>query len=600
MKKDGIEPVLLISSLGVALAGARHLMETAAHSPRLPLWDMAKYGVSGLRLQAALSEGRIWQALVEIHQMSVWPPWWPSLSAVAFGLLGPDYSSARILVVSCWVVAVVAAAWAPRPLVGGAEAGALAAAWLAAGPMFQSLATVNLLEVPGLLLLILCLGCYVRAISAADPSIETRWWRATAITSLCLFFCKYNYGLFWLVPMAVSEARRRSGSWAALAQSLRELVPRLPWRRPLWWLLILWVALLSAIRWSGGIELALAGQEIRATSIGNPAYALYLAICCWAFYRYRKGLGFGDFLPVLTRPDRILGRWLVLPVGMWMLLPPHVKELFGFLENRSSDLIFWDGLWFYPDAFLNSYAAHPALGALVLVLAGIGLRDLWSGCDGRRVVALCLAVGVLALLSHPYKLERFAFQTAWLIGLVAALSLTRAKTVLPRGLLFGVALVVLVSAAWVGVDRPFVEHQHRLRTVSEEVQPMLDAFADSAKRRDGGVLVLGTWNGLSPALIEWNARRLDYAASEESAPLPSTGFEQARRRAWRLQKVIDQGDFRWIAVVTAEPGSAFDQETAWLQPIVDGLRASEHYRAVGPSRSAGAYSWQWLERPGLP
>ena len=590
-----------VLALAVGLSGARQLMETAAHSPRLPLWDMAKYGAGGLRLHDALADGQLWQAIVEINDMSVWPPWWPSVSAVAFAVLGPGFSTPRILLTLLWALAVAVAAWAPRPLQGGAPAGALAAAWLAAGPMFQSLAVVNLLELPGLLLLMLALGCYLRALSASTPRAEHRWWWATAVASLCLFFCKYNYGLLWLLPLAASEAYRRCGSWGAFGGRVLVLIPRLPWRRPLWWLLLVWLALLLAIRWSGGFELTLGGREVRATSIGNPAYALYLALCGWAAYRYRTGSGYGDFLPPLTPTDRILGRWLVLPIALWMLIPPHVKDLFGFLENRSSDLPWFEGLVFYPRAVIESYAAHEALGLVVIAVAVLGIRDLWSESDGRRVVALNLWLGVLALLTHPYKLERFGFQTAWLLGLVAGLTLTRSLGPSAgkgyRLFVSGAALAALVVAGRYGIDRPFVEQHHRLWTVSEQVHPMLDEFADVEKRRDGGVLVLGTWNGLSPALIEWNARRIDsLGQSEKRAPLPSTGFEQARRRADRLGRVVEQGRYRWIAVVSAEPGTAFDQETAWMQPVLQNLSESRAYELQGPIQAAGSYSWRWFKK----
>jgi hypothetical protein len=53
-------------------------------SPRLPQWDMAKYGVDGLRLARAAWDGAPLRFLVTIHEMDVWPPLIPLLELPAF------------------------------------------------------------------------------------------------------------------------------------------------------------------------------------------------------------------------------------------------------------------------------------------------------------------------------------------------------------------------------------------------------------------------------------------------------------------------------------------------------------------------------------
>ena len=182
----GLFASVLVAAL--SLVPGLQLWRFATSSQALPQWDMAAHGVQGLRLADAVRQLDPLGWLLEIHGMSTWPPTWPLVESAAFLVFGGEVSVARGLVVICWMLSVVAAFWALRAITPGPRGdavGLLAAAWLAQAPLLQALSTVNLLEVPGTLGLMVCLGCALRALDPeASSERRARWWRDTWLSAL--------------------------------------------------------------------------------------------------------------------------------------------------------------------------------------------------------------------------------------------------------------------------------------------------------------------------------------------------------------------------------------------------------------------------------
>lgn len=626
---------LLLWSPGVSLVGF------TATGDRLPQWDQAKYAVSGLRLAGEVSRLDPLGFAARIHELSAWPPTYPLLEMPVLLLAGPAHTVPRTLVAVLWVLTLLAAWWASRRILpeltgsselrtapGQAEAvGLLAAAWLAAGPLFQALGTVNLLEIPGLLLLLLALGCYLRALegeiaqseipeipppdspgperppsgaaseaSSGPSGNPARWWSATWAASLALFLCKYNYGLLWLVPLGLAEAHRRCGSWSAVGRIAYRRLLRVRWRRPWPWVVVAVLLVVSLIRLTGGIDAEILGQRLRATSAGNPLYALYLL----AVLRLGRRLLWGGpesrrrFRQRLARLDRAghgAVRWLLAPLGLWFLLPPHLKDFAGFVENRSSDLPLTGAeAWlFYPRALGEAYAPLPWLGGLAMVLAAVGLV---AGLRGRaeaphRLLALLLGIQWAALILHPYKLPRFAVSAALLTGLMAAVVLVRGVAVLGRRLpggpglpAWGLAGTAVLLTGWAGLATDTVTADHHLRTVPAEAGPVVERVVDHAAR-EGGVLVLGTWNHLSPWLLEWCARARRW---QEGSPAGAGTADVRPPATWRdlvgsrdpeaLRGRLTSGcPVRWVVALESDH-PLFALETAWLEPVTTWLAAA--------------------------
>ena len=96
----------------VILRVATPVMILAIGSSRLPQWDMAKYGVSGLRLARALHDVDPLSFLRHVNGLDVWPPVFPLLEVPVFLVTGPGYASARGLVSVLFATAIIAAFWA--------------------------------------------------------------------------------------------------------------------------------------------------------------------------------------------------------------------------------------------------------------------------------------------------------------------------------------------------------------------------------------------------------------------------------------------------------------------------------------------------------
>lgn len=523
-------PALL--TLGVVavagLAGAE-VWRAASANPHLPQWDMAKYGASGLALADALARLDLATFVARVWELDVWPPLFPLVEAAAFLVAGDDgYATPRRLVALLFFLSVLAAAWAAWEIdrLGGAAWGAvsaaIAAALLAASPFLHLFGALTMLEVPGTLLLLASVACAARWLGTGRPA----WWTAACATALALFFTKFNYGLLWIAPLLAHEAWRRAGSAAALAREAAAGVRTYRWRRP--WPIFVAAALLliATIPLTGGWDLTLLGAEVRATSTGNPLYALLLLTVLrfavlpgprrWLLARLRTAP------PVWRTALRVLA----LPVAVWMLWPEHTKELLGFVENRSSHLPFAEALLFYPRAFVDRFHASPGLGLAVLATALVVALRLPRLAPARRLVALAMLVGLAALLLHPYKMERFLSPVAPLVWLAAASAFAEAAAQvalrLPRGLGRAVPAVVafgaLALAARAGVDRPQLDADLALHGVTPAAAPVVEAVAAAAADAPGGSVLVGSWNMLSPGLVEWEMRRRSADATEPAVP----------------------------------------------------------------------------------
>lgn len=542
--------VLLLAAGRNAVVIAREVAAT----PRLPQWDMARRGLEGLQLAAALRRGNLPELLWRINETSVWPPVFPLAEAPVFLVFGDDYRVPRLLVTVLFFLCVPALVWAGRHLDPrhGALVGLLAAGFLCASPFFQLFAALTMLEVPGALLLILCLGAYARALESADPG---RWRLAWCLATL-LFFCKFNYGLMWLAPLLLIEAWRVFGSWRAMAGRLGQRLRAVDLRRPWNGFVLVYVTAVTAVLMAGGLAVEIAGVELRLGSVGGPLYDLYVLWVLRWLLRPRHYLGrFRRWLASLAPRHRQLVCWVVLPIAVWMLIPPHARDFFHFVQNRSSGMAFlsWDNLLFYPRVWTRQYAPGEAWGVAWLVLGALPCCVLPRLVLRHRILVLALCFGAGAIFVHPYKLPRFAFTVAPLVWLSAALVLAHLLAAVSalagprraRAVALALAGGVMVATVAGGVDSQRFRRGFNHRTVPRAVEQVIQAI-DEAASAPGDTVVLGTWNLLSPWLLEWELRRQH--TELEPARFPATVEQLDRLRAEEIC-----ADLAFARVVALDP-----------------------------------------------
>lgn len=586
-----VASLLAIAAVRVGVATWRE----ASAADLLPQWDMAKYGVAGLRMADALRHLDPIDLLAEIDRSELWPPLFALLEAPAFVAFGDGTDTPRLLTLFAFAGSILAAWWAARQLdpEHGDLAGVLAALVLLASPMQQLFGVLVMLEAPGALLLLLALGSYARWLRTRRPShVRVAWLAATA-----LFFLKYNYGVSWLITLALCEAWSTLGSLAGARAWLGARLARIDWRDGWTWTLAGGLAVIVAVAILGARTTGTGGVDRRAIPLGWPVWALYALVLARAMSHPRRSWGrLVGWLARLTPAHRAFVTWVAAPIAAWMLVPRHVVGFLAFLENRSSgiSLLSWDNLAFYPRVFVGSMAPVPWLGVGALVLAAARLAAPARRDVSGRPLRVALAVGLLSLVVHPYKEPRFLLTVAPLLWLAAAGSLTSALAYLWRGpttrrvaIFLAVGAAAAVAAIPPTVDAPRLRRGLEEHSVPGAVREALDGVVQSMVAARGAVLI-GYWNNLSPALVEWHARVRSAGPERATAPLQARRLVRPEDAETLPARAWERGAGCILVLDLARGGQAWGQgwidETAWLDPARAALASDPRWTAE-PARA---------------
>jgi hypothetical protein len=564
-------------------------------SDRLPQWDMAKYGVAGVRLARAVSDLDPVSFVTTIHRMSLIPPVFPLLEMPALLLLGFSFIVPRGIVGALFLIAVGAMLWTGRQLdrEHGPLVGAFAALLLCTSPFAHLFGTLIMLEIPGSAILIFAIGWYARSVRTGRP----RDLRIACALATALFFCKYNYGLMWLLPVFAHEAWLRSGSVAAAVDRARSTLGSVFLRRPWHLFTALCLATVAAVWLSGPWQISVAGHTVSAGSAGNLVYGLYILALLRLVARPRRNAeAVRSWWRRRDPRSRTMALWVALPIALWMLAPSHTKDFFRLVENRSSGLTLLsaDSLLFHPRSFMDSYSVDPILGLSVLLVALILVVGMGRLPAHLRPVPLALAAGLAAALGHPFKLPRFFFTVAPLVwlsaGLAVAIAVDRLLRAAPRAAVATVSrsialIVIAAGAATATVDSERLRQGFDARTVPRSTRPVVDAIADQADEPHGSVL-LGHWNQLSPGLVEWLSYQRRPGIDRVQVPRRLRGGGRSGDIAGRL--AADRTTER-VLVLDAAAGTwahdaGFGRETAWLDATRVALAVDPRYELESERR----------------
>ncbi|HSF02851.1 MAG TPA: hypothetical protein VLA62_07570, partial [Solirubrobacterales bacterium] len=230
------------SALGWGVAGAALLLlsvrEAAAlfafyrEHARLPLWDMAEHAWQALVITRDIENGEILRLLVHLNRQDTWPFGYSLLVAPFLLLGGADFAAATLSSVVLFALGPVLLLWAAREIddgPAGLAAGLLAGSLFLASPIFRLYGILVMRELAGVALTLLALALYLRALRGGSLAA----YRAAGLTTLALFFVKYNYAVLWLLGVAVHQLGGLPGATrAALARRAAGLVWPWPTRDP--------------------------------------------------------------------------------------------------------------------------------------------------------------------------------------------------------------------------------------------------------------------------------------------------------------------------------------------------------------------------------
>jgi hypothetical protein len=587
--------VAAITALGGLALGVRVFMALRSiivQGDRLPRWDMACHGVDGLRLAEHLQSFAPHRFLLEINRMGMWPPVFPLLEAPVFLIVGRSYAVAETFVSMLFAAGVMVAfvagfvTGAPRLSVagrwGGLAAGAIMAALFSLSPIGRAYGSVVMLEVPGVLLLMACLAAWMRHEGEPSP----RRANVVAVLTLTLFLCKYNYGILWMVAMAVTEAAKLPGGAPAWARRVRREVGR-PWLRSRFGIYLLSVlALVVIIALTGGWSGRIGRTAVSVRSPANAALLLgWSLVAAVLFHPRRNWRRWRRFLRELPP---LWGRFLAvvgLPVFLWLLVPSHMSGFVNFVGNRDSriPLVGPEGLLYYVRSFLVDYSPTPWVGWVVLAAGVLGAVVLWIRSPRMRILPAGLASGFVLTTLHRYKDPRFLFTVApffWACGaagLVVLLSSGRDRTrrTLGRVAAVTLAIVILAGAFVCDDDTRAVETRRARLSVAPEVHAVLDDVARTALDARGSVF-MGAWNQFSPALVEWQCRIVRPGLRGEALPRSPQKVLRSLEPRGLLDRIAADPRLDRVILLQLEPGAPawsreFASETNWLPPVADAI-----------------------------
>ncbi len=539
---------------------------------------MASHGYNGVELVEAVKDLDFISFLVHINGMGVWPPIFPIMEFPVFLIFGYDYSVARAFISILFAFCILAIF-----LVGsefenskGILVGAISVALMSLSPFCQLFGVLVMLEIPGTLLLLIAVLFYIKYVKT-DSS---KYLKLTCIFTIVLFFCKYNYGIMWIIPLVINEAWRESLlSRENIKNGFSKLI-QFGRNKPFFaTFLIMYICFLLSIIISGGFIWHIAGQKISVTSLGNPVFFLIIILIILFLIKPKRNIALvRNIWQPLVLKYRLFVLIVVLPIFIWMLVPTHIKGFFNFVQNRSSGIPFFSGenLLFYFRTFVEQYSTSEVIGLIVLALSIIPLFFLNKYLPQNRIIYLVLAIGLIVSVLHSYKAPRFFFTVVPFVWLACALSITNILQFISSRLKLNklssviyplLTFVCLAFVSFIGIDSKRLEAKFINYTVSENIRPVLDIISNTVENSKGTV-ILGHWNRLSPALVRWHSR-ISIPDIEES----SLSLEPKSRTHPRfLDMLFETPDVEKILVLDlpinkTKYARQFYSETLWLHAI---------------------------------
>ncbi|MEW6363539.1 MAG: hypothetical protein AB1714_02750 [Acidobacteriota bacterium] len=576
--------LVLLTVISLAALSSRVVCTLATSHSGLPSWDMAVHGYEGVRLAQAIKAGQLLEFLYLVDRQSLWPPVFPLLECPAFVAAGYDYAVPRALVSVLFSICVLVAYWAGTQLDddNGQIIGVTAASMMCMSPIFLEYGTLTMLEVPGALLLLLAVGFYFRH----GRNGETRSATAACLAGVTLFFCKYNYGVFFLFALLANELSRRMGSLGGVRWRHHASIVVRRWLKPFPLFITALIIVIIAIQMTGGWILTIGGWKLSIRGVANPIYVLLVSTLIWLVHRYRKNsVGFKKHLERMRPIEKRILAVVVVPILIWMIDPRHLRDFVGFMTNRSSGIPMFsqENLLFYPRAFLSEYSPGQIVGLVVLSMGIAALLHFRRADIRLRFLLIAEAFAILGSISHPFKEARFFFMAAPILWLGCGVTLASAlryatqnmRATARRLILLGVSIAIaMTSTVGIPAQGPIADRLDR-DMPPRNISPVLDQIARIAESTNGSVL-LGTWNWFSPALVAWHCRIRFPEMPGHSIPKDISDLTDDQSPEGVADAISSTGGIVKILILHPIPPAqawftSFMRENGWLEPVGDAI-----------------------------
>jgi hypothetical protein len=131
---------------------------------------------------------------------------------------------------------------------------------------------------------------------------------------------------------------------------------------------------------------------------------------------------------------------------------------------------------------------------------------------------------------------------------------------------------------------------------SPDVREVVELTADRLAAYRKSVLA-GTWNGLPPALVEWELRRRHRSGAELRLPVPAKKIARRVESPDYADRLHRRSDVDGIVILAMDPGDrdrAYREEVGWVDSLVSTLRCDLRFFQPESVRVTNGYAlWQY-------
>jgi hypothetical protein len=453
------------------------------------VWDPAAHAWDGMRLALDIRNFELVRLLDHTNRLVLWPPLHSYLQVPYFLLFGLEFHSAVVCSLTFLALLPLALTWFYQQLDRSWAGWITLMTFSATSPMILAYGSMPMLEIFGSVLTALAASLYLR---------QSRWFPASLAL---LFFLKYNYFIYLLLPILLVHASKTNAMQAL--KIIRNT-------KPLFILAVAFLLFAALILITGGIEIG----SVSVRGIGNPAYVLFLIITIWILWNRQR-------LEVWNRIKQTSWKWFAIPVFIWLLIPVpnRVKTIVSFAISRplgSPPATSMDYYVHYfetfPLYFSNQWIGWLSFAILIAVLVLHRKRKEILFTAGMFLLPFLL------MTINQNKQDRFLLTFIPAVWVLVAYAINRIRN---RSLRFASALTLSVTLA-LSFQQAIVGDLMSRQFAPLRFRPPINFIA----RRIATALevrVLGTTNELNPASIQYHAG----AAS---------GFTVDQHFEWTLEK----------------------------------------------------------------
>lgn len=488
-----IQIALAIGIASYCSANVYYAYQGYVHRADKLYWDPATHAFYGVKLTLALQSLNPLKVLAVTNEQVLWPPLHSYLQVPFMLALGKNFFASSVCSFFFLVMCFIALAYCYQQI--SSDWFGLVFLLCLAGtcPFYLAYGSMPMLEIFGATLTIWSAALYMR---------HSRWF---PLSLALLFFLKYNYCIYLLLPLAVTELVPRIISFRKKAPAkLISLIT--PFRL----IVATFAFLLFVILVTGGFSIK--GLSVRG--IGNPLYILYLIVLIRAAFKRQYAKAW----------NRIRGtgwEWFVIPVLIWLLIPipNRIKTLVSFTINAPlgghspNEFSYYT---YYLQILPEYFASQIIMGiCLMMALAGV-----WKYRHNKNSIFLSLLffLPLILMTLNQNKQERYLFTFIFTVWILASLTIAGISNVSVRAI-YAASLCLLMI------------YPNNVQKVKQLVSwPFIPAYIDPAVEfiagevsEDKVVRILGVSNEMSPALLSYHIQKRNHFRTDQNID-------------WRLEK----------------------------------------------------------------